>query len=112
MIMVVETAEADTVMTGHYRRSPLADHVQGTGDLYSTQCQFRRRRHLLANEHQKQCMETRSCEDRDVSELCRFAEKAVVTRMSCQTAEHFRCPGLPHSSRVSLVKMDVEVGVQ
>ena len=30
-------------------------------------------------------METRSCEDRDVSELCRFAEKALVTRMSCQT---------------------------
>ena len=80
-------------MASHYRRSTLANHVlkglwrhvQGTGDLYSAQCQFRRRRHLPANEPQKQCMETRSCEDRDVSELCRFAEKALVTRMSCQT---------------------------
>ena len=59
-------------------------NVQGTGDLYSAQCQFHLRRPLPADEFQKQCMQTLSCEDRDVS--CVVSRvKALVTRMSCQT---------------------------
>ena len=78
-----------------YRRSMLITrNVQGTGDFYSAQCQYHRRRHLPTDEIQKLCMETRSCDDRDVSELCRFAgESARHTNVlpDCAVPKHFPC---------------------